>query len=58
MVLQAAQSRRCWGVSRPMRSGVGAGVGCDKTGASGVISLLFLSLSLLFSWGGNHFKVK
>ena len=42
------RSRRCWGATRPVRSGVGAGAGCDETNASSAISLLFLSLSLFY----------
>ena len=49
VVLQAARSRLCWGATRPVQSRVGADAGYDKTGASGVISLLFLSLSLSLS---------
>ena len=33
-------------------------LGCDETDAWCDLFLLFLSLSLLFSWGGNHLKVK
>ena len=29
-VLQAEQSRRCWGATRSMRSGVRASAGCDE----------------------------
>ena len=47
-VLQAARSCWCWGVTRPVWSGVGAGVGCDETSASGAISFMFHSLSSIF----------
>lgn len=41
-----------------MRSGVGAGAGCDETNASGAISLLFLSLSIFLRWKSFEGKVK
>ena len=48
------RSRRCWdaisSVLQAVRSGVGAGVGCDETGLL-VRSPCCFSLSLLFSWG-------
>ena len=43
LVFQGAQSRQCW---------------MQRDRASSAISLLFLSLSLLFSLGGIHLKVK
>ena len=46
-------------MTRPVRSGVGAGAGCDETSASGAISLLFLSLSSIFlRWKSFEGKIK
>ena len=58
-MLQATRSRRCWGAKRSVQSGVGAGAGCDETGASGAISLLFFSLSSIFlGWKSFKGKIK
>ena len=55
-VLQAVRSHRCWGATRPMRSGVGVGTGCGELMLL-VQSPCCFSLSSIFL-GCNSFEGK